>query len=140
MKNKNIWKEIEKPLGYFKDNRGEIVDVFYKKDINHVAVIKSEPNILRGNHYHKESTQHMLITKGSLEYWYKPLNSTKLASVVTLREGDFVSTPPGEVHALVIGPNGNEFIVFTEGIRGGCDYESDTYRVDNIVPLENTPG
>ena len=58
MKNKNIWKEIEKPLGYFKDDRGEIVDVFYKKDINHVAVIKSEPNTLRGNHYHKKSIQH----------------------------------------------------------------------------------
>ena len=36
-----------------------------------MALIKSEPNTIRGNHFHKETTQHMLITQGSLEYWFK---------------------------------------------------------------------
>ena len=48
--------------------------------------------------------------------------------------GDMVSTPPNEIHALVIGDDGNEFIVFSQGLRGGSDYESDTFRVDSIVP------
>ena len=63
---KNVWTDIELPLEYFEDERGKIADIFFKKNIDHVAIIHSEPNIMRGNHYHKQSTQHMLITKGSL--------------------------------------------------------------------------
>ena len=37
---------------------------------------------------------------------------------------------------LKIGSDGNEFIVFSEGLRGGKDYESDTYRVSNIIENE----
>ena len=48
--------------------------------------------------------------------------------VKVLKVGDFVETPPNEMHALKIGKNGNEFVVFTIGKRGGKDYESDTYR------------
>ena len=130
---KNVWKDVELPLEFFEDERGKISDIFYKKNINHVAIIHSEPNVMRGNHYHKESTQHMLITKGSLEYWHKPLGSTEEAEYVLLEEGDFVSTPPNEIHALNIVED-NEFIVFTEGVRGGKDYESDTFRLDeNII-------
>ena len=32
------------------------------------------------------------------------------------------------MHALKIRKDGNEFVVFTIGKRGGKDYESDTYR------------
>ncbi len=115
------------------DTRGSIVDLFFNENINHVARIKSKPNVIRGNHYHKLTTQHMLITQGSLEYWYKPVDSTEPAKMVLAQEGDIVSTGPYEIHALKIGPEGNEFIVFSEGIRGGKDYESDTFRVDNII-------
>jgi hypothetical protein len=115
------------------DERGSIVDLFFNENINHVARIKSEPNVIRGNHYHKSTTQHMLITQGSLEYWYKPVDSPDPAQMVLAQEGDIVSTGPYEIHALKIGPEGNEFIVFSEGIRGGKDYESDTFRVSNII-------
>ena len=69
----------------------------------------------------------MYITKGSLEYWYKPLKSKSKAKKL-LRVGDLVETPPNEMHALKIGKKGNQFIVFTIGKRGGKDYENDTYR------------
>ena len=127
----NIERESE--LELHSDTGGTIVDIFYNKNINHVAYVKSQPNVIRGNHYHKETTQHMLMTKGSLEYWYKEVNSTEPAKMVVAKEGDIVSTVPNEIHALRIGPEGNEFIVFSEGKRGGKDYESDTFRVDNII-------
>lgn len=120
-------------LEYHKDERGTIVDLFFNENINHVAKINSKPNVIRGNHYHKETTQHMLMTQGSLEYWYKPVGSTEPAKMVLAKVGDIVSTGPYEIHALKIGPEGNEFIVFSEGLRGGSDYESDTFRVDNII-------
>ena len=104
------------------------MDIFYKKNIQHVAVIKSKPNVRRGDHYHKKTTQWMYITKGSLEYWYKPLKSKAKSKMKLLKVGDLVETPPNEMHALKIGKNGNEFIVFTMGKRGGKDYEGDTFR------------
>ena len=136
MKQKNIWKEIEDPLELNTDSRGSIVDVFYNSKIDHVAVIKSNPDSIRGNHYHKYTTQHILITSGSLEYWYKDLNSKNKAKKILVKKGDFISTPPYEIHALKIGKKGNEFIVFSEGQRGGKDYESDTFRVKNIIEDE----
>ena len=111
----------------FKDKRGSITDIFYKKNIRHVAIIKSKTGVKRGDHFHKKTTQWMLITKGALEYWYKKINSKKKPKKVVLRVGDLVETPPYEMHALKI-IRKNEFIVFTIGKRGGKDYESDTYR------------
>ena len=136
MENKNVWKDISYPLEIHSDNRGEIADIFYQKNINHVAIIRSAPNVIRGNHYHKETTQHILITSGSLEYWYKDFDSNDKAKFILLKKGDMVSTRPFEIHTLKIGEEGNEFIVFSEGLRGGKDYESDTYRVDNIIENE----
>ena len=112
----------------FEDKRGSIMDIFYKKNIQHVAIIKSKPNVRRGDHYHKKTTQWMYITKGSLEYWYKPLSSKAKPKKKLLKVGDLVETPPNEMHALKIGKNGNEFIVFTMGKRGRKDYENDTFR------------
>lgn len=133
MKIKNVWKDVESPLESHADDRGSINDIFYNTNINHVAIIDSQPGARRGNHYHKETTQHMLMTKGSLEYWYKPVDSDEPAKMVLAKAGDLVTTPPLEIHALVITAEGNQFIVFSEGKRGGKDYESDTFRTDNIV-------
>ena len=72
---RNIYKEQKAPLELFKDDRGIITDIFYKENIEHVAQIDSEPNVIRGNHYHKETTQHMLMISGSMEYWYKNVGS-----------------------------------------------------------------
>ena len=112
----------------FKDKRGTITDIFYKKNIQHVAIISSKPNTRRGDHYHKKTTQYMYCTKGELEYWYKKKGSKKKSKKVLLKEGYLIETPPYEMHALKITKN-NEFIVFTTGLRGGKDYEKDTFRV-----------
>ena len=130
---RNIRKKVKKPLQSFKDKRGSIIDIFYKKKIDHVAIIDSKPNALRGNHYHKKTIQHMLITEGSLEYWYKPLKKKTKVKKKILKVGDLVSTPPYEIHALKISKKGNQFIVFSEGVRGGKDYEADTFRVPSII-------
>ena len=41
----------------FKDKRGSISDIFYNTNIQHVAIIKSKPHALRGDHFHKKTTQ-----------------------------------------------------------------------------------
>ena len=139
MKIRNIWNDVHTPLELHEDDRGSIVDIFYKDSIDHVALVDSKPNVIRGNHYHKQSTQHMLMTKGSLEYWYKNVDTNEPAKMIIAKVGDIVSTPPNEIHALVIRGDGNQFVVFSEGVRGGSDYESDTFRVDVIVPEAKQP-
>ncbi len=130
---RNIYTELKEPLEMFEDERGKIMDIFYKDEIQHVAQIDSQPNVIRGNHYHKETTQHMLMIAGSMEYWYKKVGSDEKPKMVLLKKGDLISTPPLEIHTLKIGQDGNSFIVFSSGLRGGKDYESDTYRVEPII-------
>tara|TARA_B110000261_G_C13027315_1_gene334732 strand:+ start:349 stop:732 length:384 start_codon:yes stop_codon:yes gene_type:complete len=118
----------------FKDNRGSITDLFYSENINHVAHIKTvDISSIRGNHYHKKTTQAMYMVKGSLNYWYKQLNEKK-SKCVRVNTGEMVVTLPNEVHALTFDEE-NEFIVFSWGLRGGKDYELDTFRVDSIINL-----
>lgn len=113
----------------FKDKRGDIADIFYRHQIDHVAVINSKKGALRGDHYHKATTQHMYVTKGSLKYYYKEATDpTGKVKNVKVKEGEMVTTPPFELHALEILED-NQFIVFSEGRRGGKDYESDTFRI-----------
>lgn len=112
-----------------RDSRGNISDIFYNHPIDHVAIINSKREVFRGDHYHKFTTQHIYMTKGSLRYYYRKVNegNDKVRSVV-VREGEMVTTSPNEVHALEILED-NQFIAFSEGKRGGKDYESDTFRV-----------
>jgi len=136
MKKRNIWKDINPPLQLHEDERGKITDVFYDENINHVAVINSKAGAERGNHYHKHSVQHILVTKGVLEYWYKPLGSNSPAKFEILKEGDLATSPPLEVHAFKMIED-NQFIVFTQGPRGGKDYQSDTYKTNSIIRNNN---
>lgn len=112
-----------------RDSRGDISDIFYNHPIDHVAVINSKKGVFRGDHYHKLTTQHIYMTRGSLRYYYRKVNegNDRVKSVV-VKEGEMVTTGPNEVHALEILED-NQFLAFSEGKRGGKDYESDTFRV-----------
>lgn len=126
-------KKVKKPLEIHKDHRGFIADIFYKDKISHIAFIKTNKNKIRGNHYHKKTTQTIFVTKGKLEYWYKKFNSKKESKKKILKSGDIVTTPPFEIHALRTKNYENEFVVFSQGLRGGKDYEKDTFRVKSII-------
>ncbi len=132
MEIKNVWKDVEAPLEMHEDNRGAIADIFYGENINHVAIIKSKKGVRRGDHYHKETTQHVLITKGEMIYVYQPVDKSQPVKHILMKEGDIVSTHPLEIHTLLF-PSNNEFVVFSSGLRGGKDYEKDTYRVTPLV-------
>lgn len=124
----------------FKDERGIISDIFYKTKIDHVAEIKTfDGNFIRGNHYHKESTQHIYMVNGSLRYWYKGLRPETEVKSILVPQGWLVKTEPYEVHSLeMLGPS--TFIVFSSGLRGGKDYEEDTFREFVILTKEMLQG
>ena len=83
---RNIWTDLPEGLESHQDDRGNIVDIFYNKNINHVGIISSKKGAVRGNHYHKQTVQHALITQGSIEYWYKTAGSDNLAQRTVLKK------------------------------------------------------
>jgi dTDP-4-dehydrorhamnose 3,5-epimerase-like enzyme len=115
------------------DERGNISDILYKVDIQHSAIINTVggKNVVRGNHYHKETTQWIFITKGYLMYWYIEAGSEEV-KFIRVNENELVESPPYEKHALHILED-NQFIVYSQGKRGGQDYESDTFRVEPFL-------
>jgi hypothetical protein len=67
-------------------------------------------------------------------YYSKPVDSDGTPTEFLARKGDFIISPPNEIHAMKTTVDGCTFIAFAEGPRGGEDYENDTYRVDSIIP------
>jgi dTDP-4-dehydrorhamnose 3,5-epimerase-like enzyme len=112
------------------DSRGFIADLFYKANIEHVAFITTKgtgTRVIRGNHYHKKTTQHIFMTRGELIYFWASVHEPEIVRNMKVREHQMVTTPPCEIHALEFYSDA-EFIVFSTGIRGGEDYEADTFR------------
>jgi dTDP-4-dehydrorhamnose 3,5-epimerase-like enzyme len=133
MRHYNIDQNIEKGLGQHTDDRGSITDIFYGRAMNHGCIITNQPGAVRGNHYHKLTTQYTLVLNGTLNYYSKPVDSNEPAHVFVAGHGDMIISEPNEIHAMKTGEHGCTFMAFAEGPRGGQDYESDTYRVASIV-------
>ena len=122
-----------KKLKYdFKDKRGTITDIFYKKNIQHVAIISSKPNIKRGDHYHKKTTQYTFVIDGKIRYYFKKKSAKKVSQII-LKKGDLIKNNFNEIHAFKTISEKSVMLAITAGIRGGKDYEKDTFRVNSII-------
>ena len=110
----------------FKDSRGKIIDLIEKKNINAITLITQKKGKIRGNHYHKKTIQWNYLLKGKISIYAKVKNEKK--KVITLKVGDLVVTSKNESHAIKAIKD-SEFLVFTQGPRGGKEYENDTFRL-----------
>ena len=50
----------------FKDKRGMILDIFVNKPKDHCTLVTFNKGAIRGNHYHKKSTQYSFVLSGKL--------------------------------------------------------------------------
>jgi quercetin dioxygenase-like cupin family protein len=118
-----------------RDERGEITDILTKEHIEYVTLITSARGTTRGNHYHKQTVQMVYILDGRM----KLLTQMPGTPVVTtiLEKGDLAVTEPLERHAMIALEDA-KFMVFTRGLRGGEDYEKDTFRLPE--PLQEEQG
>jgi len=132
MKIVNIFNHNSGDLQRFEDDRGLIADIFYNNQINHVNIIESNPGAIRGNHFHRLTTQHIFIISGSLEYWYSE-EQGRASNFIVAHPGDLVTSGPGEIHAMKVLDDNCVFMSFSEGLRGGKDFELDTFRVPSII-------
>ena len=112
----------------FKDKRGLIMDVL-TVPVDAVTMITSKKGAVRGNHYHKKTTQWTFVVSGSLRFY--TLKNGKPFSRV-LKAGDLVESKPGELHTFKAVTDCT-FLSISKGPRRGIDFEKDTYRLE--VPL-----
>ena len=110
----------------YEDERGKIIDIIENKIIEHITIISSKKDSIRGDHYHKESIQYNYILKGRLKLLTQ-MQGEKM-QINILESGDLILNPPMERHAL-IALEDSEILVMTRGPRGGKNYEQDTFRL-----------
>ena len=118
--------EIVHPAVAFEDHRGRIIDVMEAIDFNYATVITSRKGVTRGNHYHQKTTQWVYVLRGRMQAHSRMADGPLKRAV--LEVGDLIKNPPFEQHALTALED-SEFLVLTAGLRGGKDYEKDTYRL-----------
>jgi len=115
----------------FKDQRGIIKDII-QEDINSITYITIKKGKIRGNHYHKKTTQWNFIINGSVKLFYKKNVFSKTIKKVLLKKNDLAVCRPNEPHAFK-SLKDCEIIVFTKGPRKGKEYETDTYRLTSPI-------
>lgn len=111
----------------FEDSRGQIQDLIQDQNINAITKITFVKGAVRGNHFHKKTIQWNYLISGKvlLVTQYGEKNKDE----IILNPGDLVSTSINESHAIKALED-SVLLVFTEGPRGGKEYESDTYKLD----------
>ena len=134
MKTYNIFDNELKNLGQFTDNRGSILDIFVDQPVDHSCWILSVAGAIRGNHYHKYTTQYTLVLSGELYYVSRNLIDNTLVEGV-FEKGTMIVSPPMEAHAMQARDGSCEFIAFASGPRGGHNYENDTFRLNEHEKL-----
>ena len=60
----------------FKDKRGFILDIFINKPKDHCTLVSFNKKAIRGNHYHKKSTQYSFVISGKLNLYYCKVDKT----------------------------------------------------------------
>ncbi len=118
--------EVTRPPRSRQDDRGEIIDIIVNEHVEYVTLITSAKGSTRGNHYHKETVQSVYVLEGRLKLLTRKPGEQVVATI--LQKGDLAITDPMEQHAFEALED-SSFMVFTEGVRGGEDYEKDTYRL-----------
>ena len=119
--------KVVKPKPAFKDARGRIIDILDGIPVECVTLLTSKRGSVRGNHFHKKTTQYAYVLEGKLRLYTQPPGGAVRSRVITA--GDLVVTPPKERHAFVALED-SVLLACAHGPRAGRSYEADTYRLD----------
>ena len=118
----------------FKDKRGEILDIFTKNPKDHCTLVTFNKSAIRGNHFHKKSTQYTYILSGKLTMYEVKVNSKgdkigKLSKKI-VKKNTLITHKKFTAHTF-IAQEKSSILAFSDGLRGGKNYEKDTFRLDN---------
>ena len=117
-----MFKSIERD----NDVRGSIISIV-DYPVQNVSIIDSVKGAIRSNHYHKVDFHFMYVLEGSIDYFYKPLNSN-VEKYFKVLKGDTILSPANEIHGCYF-PEFTSLIVSSGFPRDQETYEADTRRV-----------
>ena len=118
----------------FKDKRGSIIDIFTNQPKDHCTLVTFNKLAVRGNHFHKKSTQYSFVISGRLKMLTVKVN--KKGNLIGKIKKEVVSSntliehKPYSAHAFKALKKSN-LLAFANGKRGGKNYEKDTFRLKN---------
>jgi dTDP-4-dehydrorhamnose 3,5-epimerase-like enzyme len=115
----------------FEDTRGTITDIFVHEPMDHCTIIFTKKGGVRGNHYHKLSAQHDFLISGKFEVYAQKVGEEKITKSIW-QPYELVTWEPDEAHEF-IALEDSLWIAFVNGVRGGEDFEKDTFRLE--IPL-----
>lgn len=121
---------IMTPPEPYKDDRGTIqplVDLPCRSG----HIIHTNPGGIRANHYHKTDWHVIYVVKGQFEYHYRDVGSTETPTMIIVKAGQTLWTPPMLEHAMRYTEE-CDIIVFARNERSHEDYEADVVRVELI--------
>ena len=118
---------IKKITKDFEDHRGVISDILVKEKIDYVTIIYNKKGAIRGNHFHKETIQFLYVLEGSI--LVASQKKGKEVEEKVLKEGSLLFNEARESHAIK-SLEDSKLLILTRGLRGGKDYETDTYKLD----------
>lgn len=121
---------IQKIKPVHTDDRGAVIDILEGAPIKHVGLVTFEKGVVRGNHYHKKQTQYSYLLDGEIKLVTRKASGGKVTVKIT-KPGDFISIPPGFIHAYVALKK-SSIAVLTNFSRSIKKYEDDTFRVQLV--------
>lgn len=93
--------KLLKPFHNFHDNRGEIKGIINNGNWEESNFIFSKKGSLRGNHYHKETTELIFVIEGKIEVILMDLISKKKI-ILVLEENSILKITPYTVHTFKV--------------------------------------
>ena len=117
----------------YEDVRGEI-QTLVDGGVHSVQIITSKAGTVRGNHYHRSDSHYMYVIQGTMRYYQRMAGDTSAPSLLTVKKGQMVYTPPMMEHAVEF--VGDSIVLNITGKpRDQSSYEGDVIRVDLHKPF-----
>ena len=130
-RNKKIPKTITiKIASIFNDKRGQILNISNEL-FRSCALIKSNKNTIRANHYHKKDWHYCYVIKGKIAYYHRKHGAKTKPKKIIINKGELFFTPPMIDHAMKF-LSYTEFLTLGRGSRSKINYDEDTIKIDLI--------
>jgi quercetin dioxygenase-like cupin family protein len=120
----------------FEDARGAIRDIFVGVPKEHITIISTAKGSVRGNHYHKVSQQSDYLVSGKMRVLGQKIGEPIVTDIVW-NPGEVIDWDANEVHEF-IALEDSIFLTFVNGVRGGDNFEKDTFRVEKPLHESTT--
>jgi quercetin dioxygenase-like cupin family protein len=117
----------------FRDARGDIIPLVDDTVMRSALLITSKKGAVRANHYHKTDWHFCYVLSGEIEYYERPVGSTRKPKRMRFKAGDMFFTPPMVEHTMLF-PEDTTFLTLSRNPRNPAAYEKDLVRVELVKP------